>query len=125
MVPLDLSDVGFRKFVAKELNLSDSPRFSSCDLFRGTHFAKTCIGVVHDRDIVYVLLRGSFLISGDAIILNLDFPGAPDLTLARKELIGSGLAPKNTRLVSICVNSRAGMEGAEDEPEMQVVLVPY
>jgi hypothetical protein len=125
MLLLDPTDTGFREFIRTELALSEKARFSSCERFQGTEIGKTCIGTVNDRDLTWVLLKGTFTISGDTMILDLNFPGSPDPNIARKELIASGFAPESTRFVGICTNVRAGKPEAGGEPEIQVVLIPY
>lgn len=125
MLPFNPEDPGFQRFVREEIRLSPGARFGSCDPFRETVIAKNCIGTVSDGDMVFVLLKGKFSREGDALILNLEMPGAPDPNAPRAALIESGFAPKKTRFVGIFANERAGSPGSKGEPEIQVMMLPY
>lgn len=125
MIPLDYGHPDFQQFIRKELRLGDTARFASCTVFADNEIAKTCVGIVYEKDLVYILIWGRFIISGNAIILDLNFSGAPDYTIARRELIEAGFAPQSTRFVAICTNERAGTAAAKGEPEIQVVFIPY
>lgn len=125
MTPLDYQDPTFQAIIRKELNLDAGAVFQSCDLVAGTEISRHCIGSVMDRDITYLLLRCTFRYSGDTIILNLDVPGAPVPRAMEKEIIGKGLDPKKVRAVGVCANTAPSKKQKPDEPEIQVVMIPY
>ena len=125
MLRPDSSDPGFQAFIREEIRLTPGARFASCDLFRNTRIAKNCIGMIYDGDLVFVLLGGRFSISGDAMILNLEMPGAPDPNAPGEDLIEAGLIPQKTRFVGIFANERAGMPGAQGEPGIRVMMLPF
>ncbi len=81
-----------------------------------------CIGLVQDRKMNNVLLRGSYEISGDALIFSLELPGAPDPRGPRQEIETIGLRPEETRIVGVCVR-KEGMP--ENAPEIQIIFIPY
>ena len=122
MIPLDIRNPGFQAFVRQELNLGEKPVFSSCDLFKGSPFQERCIGLVQDRDMTNILLRGTYEYSGDAIVLSLELPGAPDPRVPRQEIEKAGLRPEKTRLVGLCIRKEGTSAGG---PEIQVILIPY
>jgi len=125
MLRLDSSDPGFQAFIREEIRLTPGARFASCDLFRNTRIAKNCIGTIYDGDRVFVLLGGRFSISGDAMILTLEMPGAPDPNAPGEDLIEAGLIPQKTRFVGIFANERAGLPETKGEPEIQVMMLPF
>jgi hypothetical protein len=120
MIPLDSQNTEFQEFIRRELKLSDKPSFSSCKIFAGSPFQDRCIGVVQDRGITNIMLRGSYEISGDAIILNVELPGAPDPRVVRQEITKAGLLPEKTRIIGVCVR-KEGTQG----PEIQIIIIPY
>ena len=122
----DYQDKKFQDLLTKELGLGTSAVFSSCGSFAGTEIFDHCIGTVTDGDVVYVLLRCSFVISGDTIILNLDLPGAPRPHGTEEEVKKAGMDPRKVRLVGVCTRtSRGGTPVTAQEPEIQVVIIPY
>jgi|GEM_PF-1492607 len=122
----DYQDKKFQDLLTKELGLSNSAVFGSCGSFAGTEIFGHCIGTVTDSDLLYVLLRCSFVISGDTIILNLDLPGAPRPHGAEEEVRKAGMDPRKVRLVGVCSHTpRSGTLSATQEPEIQVVIIPY
>ena len=125
MLPLDSADPGFQSFIRGEIRLTPGARFASCEPFRNTRIAENCIGTIYDGDRVFVLLKGKFSISGDTMILNLGMPGAPDPNAPREDLIEAGLIPEKTRFIGIFANERAGLPGAQGDPEIQVMMLPF
>lgn len=122
MIPLDVQNNGFQAFIRQELNLTAKALFTSCKVFEGSPFQERCIGIVQDRQITNILLRGSYEISGDAIILSLELPGAPDPRVVRQEIDKAGFKPATTRLIGVCVRK----EGAPAEgPDIQIIIIPY
>ena len=122
MIPLDIHSTEFQAFIRRELNLGEKPVFSSCDIFRGTPFQERCIGLVQDRGMTNILLRGTYEISGAAIILYLELPGAPDPRVPRQEIDRAGLQPEKTRIVGVCARKEGTPAGG---PEIQIILIPY
>ena len=122
----DFQDKKFQDLIRNELGLSESAVFGSCGSFAGTEIFGHCIGTVTDGDMIYILLRCSFVISGDTMILNLDVPGAPRLHGAEEEVRKAGMDPRKVRLVGICTGtSQGGTPATEKRSAIQVVLIPY
>jgi len=122
----DYQNKKFQALIRSELGLGDSAVFASCKIFAGTQIFDHCIGTVTDSDRIFVLLRCSFVISGDTIILNLDLPGAPRPHGAEEEVRKAGLDPRKVRLVGVCTHTtRKGAQKTAQEPGIQVVIIPY
>jgi hypothetical protein len=125
MILLDYLDGRFQSLIRRELNLSEDAVFFSCGIFEGTAIASHCIGIVQERGITTILIRGSYELSGDAIILYLNYPGAPDLRVALQEIDKAGFVREMTRFVGVCVRLLGEGNEAADESEIQIVLIPY
>ena len=122
MIPLDSTNPEFHAFIRRELNLGEKPVFSSCDIFKDSPFQERCNGLVQDRGITNILLRGTYEYSGDAIILYLELPGAPDPRIPREEIDKAGLRPETTRIVGVCVRKEGTSAGG---PEVRIIIIPY
>ena len=122
MIPLDTRNMEFQAFIRRELNLGENPVFSSCDIFKGSPFQERCIGLVEDRGMTNILLRGTYELSGAAIILYLELPGAPDPRVPRQEIDKAGLRPETTRIVGVCTRKEGTPAGG---PAIQIILIPY
>ena len=125
MIPLDYRDAAFQDLIRKELQLDDKAIFSSCEIVAGTEIAGHCIGTIFDGVTTYILLKCTFVISGDAVVLNLDLPGSPAPRAVERELDKVGLNPETTRLVGVCTNETKERREAGRMPDLQVVLIPY
>ena len=121
----DYQDKKFQDLLRKELGLSKNALFESCGVFSGTEISGHCIGTVHDGDILSVLIRCSFVISGDAVIFNLDLPGAPRPHGTEEEVRKAGLDPRKVRLVGVCLNASPDSKRAGQEPEIWIIIIPY
>lgn len=122
MIPLDIQNNEFQALIRRELNLTADAVFSSCKVFEGSPVRDRCIGIVQDRKVTSILLRGSYEISGDAIILNLELPGAPDPRVIRQEIDKAGFRPETTRLIGVCVRKEGTSAGG---PDVQIIIIPY
>lgn len=118
-------DREFQKLIRKELNLPKNAEFGSCERFEQTAIAGHCIGTVFSGTTTFVLIRGTFTVSQDAVILNLDLPGAPQQHGVEKALDAAGMDPKKTRLIAVCENVTPEPEEHRRMPEIQVVIVPF
>jgi len=122
MIPLDFQNNEFQAMIRGELNLTNDSVFTSCKIFEGSPVQDRCIGIVQDRGTTNILLRGSYEISGDAVILNLELPGAPDPRVIRQEIEKAGFRLEATRLAGVCVRKEGTYAGG---PEMLIILIPY
>ena len=105
-----------------ELNLTTDSVFTSCKIFEGSPVQDRCIGIVQDRGTTNILLRGMYEISGDAVILNLELPGAPDPRVVRQEIEKAGFRLEKTRLIGVCVRKEGTYAGG---PEILIIIIPY
>jgi len=105
-----------------ELNLTTDSVFTSCKIFEGSPVQDRCIGIVQDRGTTNILLRGSYEISGDAVILYLELPGAPDPRVVRQEIEKAGFRREATRLAGVCVRKEGTYAGG---PEILIIIIPY
>lgn len=125
MITPDYQDKEFQDLIRRELVLSKEAIFTSCKIFRDTPVAEHCLGIVRDREITNILIKGSYEISGDAIIFNLNFPGAPDPRVARQEIDKAGFIVDRTRFVGVCVPLPGKVSGTIGEPGLQIVIMPF
>ena len=126
MIIPDYQDKKFQDLIRNELGLSGSAVFGPCGIFAGTEIFDHCIGTVSDGDMIYALLRCSFVVSGDTIILNLDLPGAPRPRGAEEEVRKAGMDPRKVRLVGVCSGTpQGGAPAGKESSGIQIVLIPY
>ena len=105
-----------------ELNLTKDSIFNSCKIFEGSPVQDRCIGIVQDGGTTNILLRGLYELSGDAVILYLELPGAPDPRIVRQEIDKAGFRLEATRLIGVCVRKEGTYAGG---PEILIILIPY
>jgi len=122
MIPLDFQDNEFQDLIRRELNLTKGSVFSSCKIFEGSPVQDRCIGLVQDQKTTSILLRGLYEISGDAVILYLELPGAPDPRVVRQEIEKAGFRLETTRIIGVCVRKEGTYAGG---PEILIILIPY
>jgi len=122
MIPLDFQNNEFQALIRRELNLTNDSVFTSCKIFEGSPVQDRCIGIVEDRGTTTILLRGLYEISGDAVILYLELPGAPDPRVVRQEIEKAGFRLEATRLAGVCVRKEGTYAGG---PEILIILIPY
>jgi hypothetical protein len=122
MIPLDVQDSEFQAMIRQELILSNDSVFTSCKIFEGSPVQDRCIGIVKDQNVTNILLRGLYEISGDAVILYLELPGAPDPRVVRQEIEKAGFQLDKTRLIGVCVRKEGTYAGG---PEVLIIIIPY
>ena len=124
MTPFDPLDPEFQAFIRKELNLPAKAEFRSCEALEQTEVFSHCIGTVHDGRVTTILIRGTFEVSRDAVILNLDLPGAPRRHWVEEALDAAGMDRTRTRLAAVCTNVTKDPKEAGRMPELQLVIIP-
>jgi hypothetical protein len=122
MIPLDVQNTEFQAMIRQELILSNDSVFTPCKIFEGSPVQDRCIGIVKDQKVTSILLRGLYEISGDAVILYLELPGAPDPRVVRQEIEKAGFRLETTRLIGVCVRKEGTYAGG---PEVLIIIIPY
>ena len=64
MIPLNYKDKKFQQFMTAELLLTDKAEFTSCSIFWGSSFSDRCIGIIRDRGMTSILMKGTYEITG-------------------------------------------------------------
>jgi hypothetical protein len=122
MVLLDFQDSKFQDLIRRGLDLTNDSVFSSCKIFEGSPVQDRCIGIVQDRKTTSILLRGLYEISGEAVILFLELPGAPDPRVVRQEIEKAGFSLETTRIIGVCTRKEGTYAGG---PEILIIIIPY
>ncbi len=125
MISLDIGDEQFRSILRRELNLSGKATFQTRKTLEGTQLYEYCLFTIADGDLMYILIRGTFVVTEVYILIRTDFPEDVQFYRIAEELREKGLDPAKTRLVCIAVNISEDAKTAGRFPDIQIVRIPF
>ncbi len=125
MISLEYQDKKIQAILRKELNLTSDAVFQPRDSLEGTQLFNHTLFTITDRDITYILIRGTFVATDVYVLIKTDLPEEFQFSHITQELDETGLDPIKTRLVCIAVNSGEKVPGAQKVPEIQIIRIPF
>ncbi len=125
MISLEFRSKKIQDILRRELKLGKSASFQSRDILDGTELYEYCLFTITDGNITYILIRGTFVATGEYILIKTDLSEDFQFPRISEELREVGLDPMKTRLVCIAVNISETVPGAQKLPEIQIVMIPF
>ncbi|HUH78266.1 MAG TPA: hypothetical protein VLY83_00065 [Methanoregula sp.] len=125
MISLEYQDKKIQAILRRELNLSGDAVFQTREILEGTQLFRHTLFTIADRDITYILIRGTFVATDVYILFKTDLPEEFQFPHIARDLESKGLDPVKTRIVCIAVNAGEKVPGAQMVPEIQIARIPF